>query len=49
VDRQIETLRAKIERLEAMIREAQTRREHLRTHRAELEAGLEPSRHVTGR
>ncbi len=49
VDRQIETLRAKIGRLEAMIREAQTRREHLQTHRAELEAGLEPSHQTVGR
>jgi DNA-binding transcriptional MerR regulator len=43
VDRQIETLRAKIERLEAMIGEAQTRKAHLQNHRRELEAGLEPS------
>jgi DNA-binding transcriptional MerR regulator len=42
VDRQIETLRAKIERLEAMIGEAQARKVHLQTHRRELEAGLEP-------
>jgi DNA-binding transcriptional MerR regulator len=43
VDRQIATLRAKIERLEAMIGEAQTRRAHLQAHREELEAGRQPT------
>ena len=43
VDRQVETLRRKIERLEAMVEEAEGRRAHLAQHAAELEAGLEPS------
>ena len=42
VDRQIETLRAKAERIAAMIEEAEHRRAHLEEHLAELEAGLEP-------
>lgn len=45
-DRQIETLRAKRDRLDAMIAEAERRREHNRRHLAELEsapaAGAEP-------
>jgi DNA-binding transcriptional MerR regulator len=45
VDRQVETLRRKIERLEAMVEEAEGRRAHLAKHAAELDAGLEPSEH----
>lgn len=45
-DRQIETLRAKRDRLDAMIAEAERRREHNRRHLAELEgvpaAGADP-------
>ena len=39
VDRQVVTLRSKIERLEAMIGEAEERRAHLRLHLAEIDAG----------
>jgi hypothetical protein len=35
----VETLRAKIERLEAMIDAALTRRSHLEAHLAELDGG----------
>ena len=45
IDRQVATLRAKIERVEAMIAEAKTRRAHLVTHLAEIEAGEEPRSH----
>ena len=48
VDRQIETLRRKVERIEAMIDEAEGRRAHLAQHAEELEAGLEPSQHEPG-
>ena len=43
VDRQIASLRGKIERLEAMIREAEDRRAHLAGHLDDLEAGREPT------
>ncbi len=43
VDRQIVSLRPKIERLEAMIREAEERRAHLTGHIADLDAGREPT------
>jgi DNA-binding transcriptional MerR regulator len=46
VDRQVSSLRAKIERLEAMVDEAQGRRNHLATHMVELDAGLEPAPHI---
>lgn len=46
IERQVETLRAKMARLASMIDEAEGRRDHLRTHRAELDAGLEPAPHV---
>ena len=45
VDRQIESLRAKLGRLETMIHEAEGRRTHLMTHLAELEAGIPPAPH----
>ena len=45
IDRQIETLRAKIARLESMVTEAETRRKHLRQHAAELAAGGERAEH----
>jgi DNA-binding transcriptional MerR regulator len=46
VDRQIETLRAKMGRLGSMIDEAEGRRTHLLTHIAELEAGVPPAPHT---
>ena len=48
VDRQIESLKAKQARLGEMIEEAEGRREHLLTHIAEIEAGLEPAPHEHG-
>ncbi len=45
VDGQIESLRTKMGRLAGMIEEAEGRREHLRTHVAELEAGLPTDDH----
>lgn len=39
IDRQVATLRRKVERLEAMITEARERRDHLARHLEELEAG----------
>lgn len=47
VDRQIDHLRAKSDRLAAMIAEAEGRRRHLEEHQAELEAGREPSHPVS--
>jgi MerR family transcriptional regulator, repressor of the yfmOP operon len=41
VDRQVASLRQKIERLEAMIADAEDRRVHLATHLDDLEAGRE--------
>lgn len=41
IDRQVETLRRKIGRLEEMVAEAVARREHLARHLADLEAGRE--------
>jgi MerR family transcriptional regulator, repressor of the yfmOP operon len=46
VDRQVASLREKIARLEEMVGEAEGRRAHLETHRAEIEAGLEPAPHI---
>jgi DNA-binding transcriptional MerR regulator len=43
VDRQVASLRGKIERLEAMIVEAEERRAHLAGHLEDLEAGREPT------
>jgi MerR family transcriptional regulator, repressor of the yfmOP operon len=45
VDRQVASLRSKMDRLAEMIEEAEGRREHLQTHVAELDAGLEPAPH----
>jgi DNA-binding transcriptional MerR regulator len=45
VDRQIDSLREKMSRLATMIEEANGRREHLVTHVAEIEAGVEPAPH----
>jgi MerR family transcriptional regulator, repressor of the yfmOP operon len=45
VERQIASLRAKSERLEAMIRDAEGRRTHLLDHLAEIEDGREPAPH----
>ena len=46
VERQIETLRDKMARLAGMIEEAEGRRDHLRLHLSELDAGREPAPHV---
>jgi DNA-binding transcriptional MerR regulator len=43
IDRQVSSLRRKIERLEAMIAEAEDRRDHLAGHLADIDAGREPS------
>jgi MerR family transcriptional regulator, repressor of the yfmOP operon len=48
VDRQVQTLRAKADRLEAMIDEARARRAHLEAHLADLRAGREPLHGTTG-
>ena len=45
VDRQVASLRTKMDRLAEMIEEAEGRREHLESHIAELEAGVEPMPH----
>jgi DNA-binding transcriptional MerR regulator len=42
VERQIATLRAKRDRLDTMIAEAEQRRAHLGAHRAELDGGPDP-------
>ena len=42
MNRQIATLRRKIERLEGMVAEAESRRAHLSGHLADLDAGREP-------
>jgi DNA-binding transcriptional MerR regulator len=46
VDRQVASLRDKIARLEAMIEDAQARRDHLLGHFADVEAGRELTPHV---
>jgi MerR family transcriptional regulator, repressor of the yfmOP operon len=48
VDRQIASLREKIDRLEAMVTEAEGRRAHLQSHLAEIAAGAEPAPHDRG-
>jgi MerR family copper efflux transcriptional regulator len=45
VDRQIASLQEKQDRLAEMITEAQGRREHLLSHIAEIESGVEPTPH----
>jgi DNA-binding transcriptional MerR regulator len=45
VDRQVETLRRKIDRLKTMITEAEARRVHLEEHVTELETGVQPADH----
>jgi len=45
VDRQVASLRAKSDRLAAMIDDAAGRRDHLLGHLAELDAGREPTPH----
>ena len=47
IDRQVTSLQAKIERLAAMIADAEVRREHLLEHVQELETGAAPPHHVT--
>lgn len=49
VDRQVETLRTKIDRLEAMILDARARRDHLFGHLEEVESGREPTPHEHGK
>ncbi len=46
IDRQVATLRAKIERLQSMIRVATDRRRHLEGHLAEIESGGDVRPHV---
>jgi MerR family transcriptional regulator, repressor of the yfmOP operon len=46
VERQIESLQAKSDRLQAMIGEAELKRAHLLEHVDELERGVEPAHHV---
>ena len=48
VDRQVDTLRTKIDRLEAMILDARARRDHLAGHLEEVESGREPTPHEHG-
>jgi len=45
VDRQIDSIRQKIDRLEAMVVEAKSRRDHLQTHYNKINAGAEPVPH----
>jgi len=46
VERQIGRLRSKADRIDAMIREAEERRAHLKRHIADLKAGREPAPHT---
>jgi len=48
IDRQVASLREKIDRLEAMVTEAGGRRDHLQAHLAEIESGAEPAPHDHG-
>jgi MerR family transcriptional regulator, repressor of the yfmOP operon len=50
VDRQIASLRDKIDRLQAMVAEAEARRAHLQAHLHEIESGAEstPHEHTAG-
>ena len=45
IDRQVASLQAKAERLQAMIGDAESRRAHLLGHLAEIDAGREPAPH----
>jgi MerR family transcriptional regulator, repressor of the yfmOP operon len=45
VDRQIDSLREKLDRVAAMVAEAEARRAHLLDHLADLDAGREPRTH----
>jgi MerR family transcriptional regulator, repressor of the yfmOP operon len=45
IDRQVTSLRSKVDRLQAMIADAEDRRGHLLGHRAEIDAGREPAPH----
>jgi DNA-binding transcriptional MerR regulator len=49
IDRQVSTLRAKIDRLQGMIDTATARRRHLEDHLAELESGSEVRAHSAPR
>ena len=49
VDRQVASLRGKLDRLAGMIDEAEGRRAHLLAHIADLDAGIEPAAHDHGR
>ena len=48
VDRQIDSLREKIDRLESMVVEAEGRRAHLQAHLDEIESGANPAPHEPG-
>jgi len=48
VDRQVATLRAKRDRLEAMLAAADERRAHLESHLADIDAGREPAHPAEG-
>ena len=43
IDRQVASIQRKIERLEAMIAEAEDRRDHLAGHLADIDAGRDPN------
>jgi DNA-binding transcriptional MerR regulator len=49
VDRQIDSLREKIARLEAMVGEAEGRRAHLQSHLDEIDSGATPAPHEHGK
>ena len=48
IDRQIASLREKIDRLESMVGEAEGRRAHLQAHLEEIESGSAPTPHEHG-
>jgi MerR family transcriptional regulator, repressor of the yfmOP operon len=48
VDRQVATLEHKIERLQAMINDARSRRAHLQDHLDDIDAGREPAHRHSG-
>jgi MerR family transcriptional regulator, repressor of the yfmOP operon len=47
IDRQVTTLRRKVERIGEMIAAAEARRDHLAEHLAALDQGVEPEHHAT--